>query len=281
MLVPFRWQLRASYASATLMLVVGVTGVYQKSLSDRSDERAQHSRQVIRQSLLAQTALLDAETGQRGYLLTGDRAYLVPYLAAAPALAEQVDSLERSVSDNPGQRLHLATLRAAARQKTDELAETIRLRDAGQDPLPLVRSDAGRRHMGAARSALGALIEDEQRLFVERSTHAGRAGQLARLIFIVGTASAFGLSLLVTSWIGRGLREREAVRRALERTNTQLGQQRQRLQDQESLLARRLGEQLELSRQLNTNNAALERSNLDLEQFAYTASHDLKAPLRG
>jgi signal transduction histidine kinase len=286
--VPFRSQLLASYASATLMLVVGVTGVYQKNLSDRSDERAQHSRLVIRQSLLAQTALLDAETGQRGYLLTGDRSYLAPYQAAVPLVVERVEALDRSVSDNPRQHGHIDVLRAAARQKADELAETIRLRDAGQDPLPVVRTHVGREAMLAARTALAAIIEDEQRLFVERSAQADRSGQLARIIFGVGTAAAFGISLLVTSWIGRGFRDREAVRRALERsktelegTNAQLEQQRQRLQEQESLLARRLGEQLDLTRLLNANTVALERSNLDLEQFAYTASHDLKAPLRG
>jgi len=104
------------------------------------------------------TLLTDAETAQRGYLLLGRATYLQPYRDAvtkAPALLEGLQTMpltDRALTD------HVRTLRELADGKLAELAETIRLRDTGQNDaaLALVQSDVGQRAMERARDEVAA-----------------------------------------------------------------------------------------------------------------------------
>ncbi len=281
MAVSFRTQLLAGYGSASLVLLVGGLALYQKNLSDESQQQVQHSRVVIRQALEAQNALLEAETSVRGYLLSGDRAYLAPYTASLPVAPQRIEELARSVSDNPRQRAAVDSLRAGTRKKLDIMADVIRRRDAGEDILPIIRIGAGKVAMDGLRADFASLIDDEQRIFESREQHSEQVRFVTQLVIALGSSIGFAIGLVVVSWIGRGFREREESRRHLEKTNARLEEQKSLLKEQEVLLARRLGEQVELARQLNQNNVALERSNQDLEQFAYITSHDLRAPLRG
>ena len=74
----------------------------------------------------------DAETGQRGYLLTGREDYLAPYLDAKQALPAEFSSLAALLSQDPAQRARLETLKALAAEKMDELSETVELKRAGK-----------------------------------------------------------------------------------------------------------------------------------------------------
>jgi diguanylate cyclase (GGDEF)-like protein/PAS domain S-box-containing protein len=124
--------------------------------------------QLVREAMLRQTALngwegrlqhvllslTQAETGQRGYLLTGADEYLLPYrqaLEELPKLQEQLDAMPLS---DPTVSRRLRDIRQKAALKIAELAETIRLHDAGRDEaaLALVHSDAGRFYMEQIRA---------------------------------------------------------------------------------------------------------------------------------
>src|SRR5579871_3727169 len=80
------------------------------------------------------STIKDAETGQRGYLLTGDELYLEPYQEARNAIDEQFEAIERMTADSDRRRAELARLKELVRAKLNELAQTIALRrDAGFD----------------------------------------------------------------------------------------------------------------------------------------------------
>ena len=79
----------------------------------------------------------DAETGQRGYLLTGRPAYLQPYAAAVASVNQRLATLRALGDDDPIARQRLAELERSVRAKMEELARTIALREAGQSEAAL------------------------------------------------------------------------------------------------------------------------------------------------
>ncbi|HJS84797.1 MAG TPA: CHASE3 domain-containing protein, partial [Acetobacteraceae bacterium] len=85
----------------------------------------QHAHEVIDEADGLLAALLDAETGQRGFLLTGEERYLEPYAAALRRVASSLDRLRGLVADNPAQLARLPALRADAEAKLAELGDTI------------------------------------------------------------------------------------------------------------------------------------------------------------
>lgn len=99
-----------------------------------------------------QDAILDAETGQRGYMLTGDTDYLRPYQTAIDLLNRNDDSFAALKEDGDGRLRQLTEIKLA------ELKETIRLFDSGssQAALSMVQTDRGREVMAEIRQIINA-----------------------------------------------------------------------------------------------------------------------------
>ena len=104
-----------------------------------------HSRQVLIEIQETESSLANAETGQRGYLLTSDTEYLSPYESAVAELAPHIDNLAHLTADNPVQQKNIADLRLLVSEKMDELSQTIELFRSGKpdDAKALVMSDKG------------------------------------------------------------------------------------------------------------------------------------------
>ncbi len=107
----------------------------------------------------------DAETGQRGFLLTGDNRYLEPYQRAATTVAERLDTVAALTQDNAVQRLNVAQLRRNLDAKMTELKAAVDLQQAqGADAaLAVVRTDRGKAEMDAIRTRIEAMRQEEQR----------------------------------------------------------------------------------------------------------------------
>lgn len=105
------------------------------------------------------SVLQNAETGQRGYMLTGDEGYLKPYDSALAESEGDLRAVGEAFAAEPDMTPAVETLKAAARGKFDELHRTIELRREGntEEALALVRSNQGKRYMDEARGALNTL----------------------------------------------------------------------------------------------------------------------------
>lgn len=105
----------------------------------------------------------DAETGQRGFLLTNNDAYLAPYTAAVSAASPKLDEIAQLIDDNPAQVPRIATLRSHVAAKLAELRETIELRQTQslEAALATVNSDRGKVEMDAIREQLGTISQEE------------------------------------------------------------------------------------------------------------------------
>jgi CheY-like chemotaxis protein/CHASE3 domain sensor protein len=126
-----------------------------RSLQDRavSAARVTHSLQVIEHLGTVLSTLKDAETGQRGYLLTGEEKYLEPFANAEADLPGQLNAL-RELAVEPDQKLRLSEIQRFSAEKISELRTTVDLRRQNnlQGALAIVRTDRGRASMDRLRA---------------------------------------------------------------------------------------------------------------------------------
>jgi len=118
----------------------------------------------------------DAETGQRGYLLTGDTAYLSPYERAVTSLPAALQRFRTLTSDSPEQKRRVDELSVLLDEKMAELAATVGARrTAGVDAaLEIVRTGQGQALMNHIGQIVGAIIDDHSRQLGERQAEVAR-----------------------------------------------------------------------------------------------------------
>ena len=95
-------------------------------------ERVTHTNEVLDAMDAILVTMVDAETGERGYLITGDAQYLEPYNSAIAAIHENIEHLKDLTADNPEQQARLPVLQERVDAKLEELERTIALRK--EDP---------------------------------------------------------------------------------------------------------------------------------------------------
>lgn len=138
----------------SIVLLANVLGTQRRT----NDEIREHFQNVaaLRHT---QALLVDAETGQRGFLLTSDRSFLVPYQQARGQLPDELARLARAGIDGPGQPLE-----SAARAKLSELALTVQLAESGRrdDALARIRTGIGKRYMDEYRAETSRLVAIQQ-----------------------------------------------------------------------------------------------------------------------
>ena len=141
------------------------------------DEWVLHSLVVRDQLSQVRTLMQAAETGQRGFLITGRDSYLAPYDDAAAKLPATLDEMEKLVGDDAAQRDAIAALRLIIRDKLAELRTTVDDIKAGRRDaaLAMVNSDTGFRLMQQINARLGAMQIEEDQLLTARQTSAARS----------------------------------------------------------------------------------------------------------
>ncbi|HEY0195692.1 MAG TPA: CHASE3 domain-containing protein, partial [Kofleriaceae bacterium] len=141
----------------------------------------------------------DAETGQRGYLLTGDEHYLEPYQLALSELPGQLESVRRLVADNPAQAGRLDSLQAVLGGKLSELKETIDIRRAGDAAaaLTIVRTDRGKSLMDRIRTTIEEMLSAEQNLLFRRNQEWEQSVTWSSYVMLGGVLVLIGMLILI------------------------------------------------------------------------------------
>ena len=172
------------------IVIVMAIAVYSRMDADafrEAADAASRSRQVMEDTQQLLSLLKDAETGQRGYLLTGDVQYLDPYNEARPKIEEGLRALGQSASAKTAELKRFSELITA---KLAELAQTIRIRQQGnvEAALDMVRTDHGQRTMDELRSLSAQIIAQEEPQFQESRDRARRHGYQTRILVQIGAA---------------------------------------------------------------------------------------------
>lgn len=197
----FAKKLIVGYGLAALILAIMAVIAYRTTAgfveSDQQVTASFDKRSELRKLL---SELLDAETGQRGYLLTGDVAYLAPYQSALGQISTSVSTLQNLAGNNAGQQRQLAAMQPLITTKLAELKRTIELRrDTGFDAaLKEVTTNEGKTAMDQIR----AIIEDfdqQESDHIKTLVSDGKAGaQLTLAVLIWGSL----LGVIVVAAIG-------------------------------------------------------------------------------
>ena len=230
--IPRAWLLAAMTA---LLVGIGVLLV-QSSMAQhaaRDGALAEADAQLALETL--NQSLTDAETGQRGYLLTLDPAYLEPYTRATRQLPDNLAAVKLRFMQNtdPAVDRHLGPLDELIRTKLDELGSTVRAAQAGDSTaaLELVRTGQGKQTMDRIRqhiAALGQLQRESRDAAFARANDAE-----ARVVPLLLAMWLVLLALLWTGYHGERARARAEIAAA------QTGQLRE-LNARNELLAREL-----------------------------------------
>jgi PAS domain S-box-containing protein len=176
-------------------------------------EDAQRARQRLERTDELISQLKDAETGQRGYLLTGSGEYLDPYdraTAAIPRLLDQVEEAAGSVPELDGMT---KLLRQSVQRKLEELSATIALRRAGRldQAMEIVRTNAGKLTMDQVRAQGAALTNRESEVFTQRRAATENAASRTFWLTISGLIALLGATLFLQRDVDRGIKVREQL----------------------------------------------------------------------
>ena len=166
----------------------------------RAQARVIHTLEVEEKLSRVFSRLQDAETGQRGYIITGDPKYLEPYHAALRTIDADLTDLRTAISDNPSQRARAAELTRAAKARIDRLGVGAGLMRAGQreGAADAIRHGVGKHEMDLSRAIITAMKADESGLLAERIRVAQRQSTLLTAWLLLSAAAVAAMAFFVT-----------------------------------------------------------------------------------
>lgn len=144
--------------AAVILIFINEASFYKSTSAAADIHQAQRSRTAVNKLL---QNMLDAETGQRGYLLTGDPRYLDPYNGAIEETGQNLDSLRVLLTPDKEQLLRLSTLSRSIARKMAEMDLTIRMRREGKEDAWkfVITTDVGEEQMQLIRQQANQLTE--------------------------------------------------------------------------------------------------------------------------
>ena len=193
------------------VLIIAFVSYRALEVRTRTAERVTHTVEVMARFLALTSILKDAETSQRGFLLTGTEEYLAPYTHATSELASEFKQIRALTTDNVAQQLRIDALEQLVAEKMDELNQTITLRRAGdaEAALAVLRTDRGKAAMERIRIMLTEMETQERNLLATRQVEWQEAVSVSTIVAWGGSAILLVLIATAALMASRDFKVRE------------------------------------------------------------------------
>jgi PAS domain S-box-containing protein len=200
--------------SIVILLVVGIVSytTFRNLLS--SNRAVMHSNEVIGKLENILSVMKDAETGQRGYLLSGDERFLEPYNGAYKRALGHVAEVKILTLDNIEQQINMASLKAILLHRLNILQDVIEKKQRGEVILPTDLS-SGKMAMDSLRTAIMKAETDERQLLAQRTEDLNRYSRLTPLVIVFAVTLAVVISTFSYLSVVRDIRAKERLQKEL------------------------------------------------------------------
>ena len=217
----FGKKIAAGFAlSFVLLAAIGAIAYRSINALSQTSDSVAHTHVVLERIASVLSLLKDAETGQRGYIITGDESFLGPYQAAVPEIATTVNDLRELTSDNPAQQKRIGQAEPLIAAKLFELKRVIEMRrnrDVDQ-AMKAIQAGEGKRLMDELRGILAEMEREERNLLEQRAGEVRAAATGATIAITIGTllcllvvtAAGFTITRSLTSQIGAAVQHMQS-----------------------------------------------------------------------
>jgi len=222
-------------AFVVLLLFLGINGVISQRSTRRLIQNGQlvaHTHEVLASLDQTLALLTEAESGQRGFILTGNEVYLSNYNEDLHRLPQQVEELRRLTADNPSQQQRLVRLEEEVNQRIVTLNEVLNIaRTQGMKAASRsIESNAGRVLMAEARATVNDMQAEEQRLLDIRARESRQSAFRTLMTFAAVNLITIGLVVALYFLFRRYLSLQQAATEELKRQQAALRVSYQRME---------------------------------------------------
>jgi CHASE3 domain sensor protein len=188
--------------SLATLATIGLISYQSTNELIETSAKESHTYQVLSQLEDLNLQITNAETGQRGYIITGEQRYLEPYNAAIQVLNQKVNELQRLTADNPNQQKRLDILQPLVTERMAVMKDVIDLRQSQGVEIAqkAVLTDQGKQLMDKIQNIIQAMKTEENKLLEHRSTLAQAAAKKT-IASIVYSIPLFSLILALMGFI--------------------------------------------------------------------------------
>ncbi|WP_443937304.1 response regulator [Pedobacter sp. MW01-1-1] len=181
----------------------------------KSVELVKHSDEVILNAEKVISHLKDAETGQRGYLLTGNKIFLEPYYGALDSTVATLTKMADATSDNPVQQKTILQLRTTVLKRFEIIKSTIEIKSLGGkiDPTVLLQ---GKIYMDDARDGGQRITKEEKRLLNLRSNELNKLSSYTPILIMIAAVLAILITLFFYRKVSIDFDERVKLQKEIE-----------------------------------------------------------------
>ncbi|AWM11093.1 sensor histidine kinase [Bradyrhizobium symbiodeficiens] len=251
------WQILLFSAGLLVLTGISAGSVYLVNKARDDNKWVVHTIEAENQINALLLEIRRAESAARGYLLTQEAVFRIDHERAIAAIMPALDRLTRLTGDNPVQRESIAKLSEAIKTRLGQFGQEMGFIAQGQPEkaAAVVREVASTDATAEIAKIASGMLQEEERLFRQRSENADRSQTFAASMTGIGSGLVVVLALISIWLVRRSARARDEAEARLRDANFNL----------ESIVDER--------------TADLREANDEIQRFAYIVSHDLRSPL--